>query len=130
MTKGEYVLMSSLRKGTTTIEYWHEYGADEVNATNTEIELKERHAVFRTILKPVDGNQRMDADRLFIENLDKLSKITFNDAQIRKKLSSFLNAYTDQIDYIILEVDYGKKLLFDVDLKPFGEDGLSFTIKS
>jgi len=72
----------------------------------------------------------MDADRLFNDNLDKLTEITFDDAQIRKILSSFLNAYKERIDYIVLEVNYGRKYLFDTGLKPVGENGLSFTIKS
>jgi len=123
-------LLRSLRKGSTTIEYWHEFGADIVRAINTEIELKPDHAIFRVTLKPVDGNQRMDADRIFLNNLNALTKIKFSDSQIRKATARFLNAYKDRINHIKLEIIYKRSYEFNTSLKPTGKDGLSFELKA
>ena len=121
-------MIRSLRKGNTTIELWHSLGSDTVRAINTEIELKENYAIFRTTLKPIDGNQKSDVDNVFIENIGALKEITFDDAQIRKAMAKFLKAYKEQIGFIKLNIIYNKGYEFNVSLNPRDEDGLSFEI--
>jgi hypothetical protein len=123
-------LIRNLRKGNTTIEYWHEFGSDTIRGIYTEIELKSDHAVFRTTLKPVDGNQKMDADRVFAENLSSLREVTFSDSQIREVLGRFLNAYKERINYLKLEIIYNKKYVLNTGFKPVNNDGLSFEIRA
>jgi len=124
----ENKLIRSLRKGNTTIELWHSLGSDTVGAINTEIELKESYAIFRTTLKPIDGNQKSDVDNVFIENIGALKEITFDDAQIRKATAKFLKAYKEKIGFIKLNIIYNKGYEFNVSLNPIDKDGLSFEI--
>ncbi len=121
-------MIRSLRKGRTTIEPCYKYGSESISAIDTEIELMSDHAVVRTKLKPVDGNQRDDADHVF-NNVDSLTQIIFQDQQVRDKTSTYLNAY-DQIKYLGLEIDYKKIHKFPVALKLKDNDGLLFTIKA
>ncbi len=121
----------SLKKGDTTIEIG--YQEDEsccISAIETEVELKKDHAVFRTKLKPVGGNQADDADAVFTETLDYLKTITFRDKQIRETTAKFLKAYQEIIKFIKLEVIYKNKVhLFNIDLKPADDDDLCFELK-
>jgi C-terminal processing protease CtpA/Prc len=123
-------LIRSLRKGSTTIEYWHKFGSDTVQAVKTEIELKTDHAVFRTTLKPNGGNQKLDADRVFGGNVESITEVTFSDSQIRDVTAKFLNSYKAKIGYIKLEINYNHSHIFETGLKPFDDDGLSFKIKT
>ena len=123
-------LIRSLRKGSTTIEYWHKHGSDTVRVVKTKIELKADHAVFSTTLKPVDENQKFDADEVFGGDAESLTEVTFSDLQIRNQTATFLNSYKDKIDYIKLEINYNHSHIFETGLKPFDDDGLSFTIKT
>ncbi|GEM_PF-4300864 len=122
-------MIRSLSKGTTYIELWHKYGSVLICAIETELELMSDHAVFRTKLKPVNDNQRDDADGVF-ENTDlQLAKMTIRNQQIRDLSSKFLNAYK-QIEFVKLEVLYKKKHEYSVELKPLDVDGLAFIINS
>jgi uncharacterized FlgJ-related protein len=123
-------LVKSLRKGNTTVTIWHEFGSDTVGAVKTEVELKEGYAVFRTMLKPVDNNQKSDVDSVFLENITSLKEVTFDDAQIRQRTTKFLKYYKKRIDHIKLEITYNRNYLFSAILKPVNEDGLSFEIKA
>lgn len=58
-------MIRSLRKGRTSIEIWYKYGADSIGAKQAEIELIDKHAIFRIRLSPVDKNQSHDADNIF-----------------------------------------------------------------
>lgn len=120
-------MIRSLRKGSTTVELRYKYGSETISATETEIELMSDHAIFRTKLKPVDNNQKDDADNVF-NNVDSITDIIFQDQQIRDTLSKFMNAY-DQVKRVDLEVYYEKNHKFSVSMKPFDNDGILFTIK-
>jgi hypothetical protein len=98
-------------------------------ATETEVELMPDHAVFRTKLKPVGGNQRDDANDVFENTDSQLTRISIRDEQIRKVGSKFLNAHKE-IKYVKLEIFYKKIYEFSVGIKPIDDDGLLFTIIS
>lgn len=125
-------MIRSLRKGTTTVEIWHEAAEDSINlnAEETEVELKSDYAVFRTTLKPCDGNQKDDADGLFFNESIAFKHLSFQDPKIRESTAKFLNAYKSRIKYIQLEVIYKKRYQFDVGLKSLDEDSLLFEIKA
>lgn len=122
-------MLRSLRAGNTTIEYFHEYGSDTVLAINTSVELKSDHAVFSATLKPIDTNQKEDLERLLFLDISTLTKVVFNDLQIRQKTHKFLNAYKEQISFVKLQLIYDKSYFFNVGLNPENDDGLLFTIK-
>ena len=86
-------MIRSLRKGSTTVELWYKYGSESIAAKNTEVELKPDHAIFRTTLKPVDGNQKDDADDVLKNDNTGFNKISFSDHQILDITAKFLNAY-------------------------------------
>jgi len=119
-----------LRKGAASIEYW--FGprseSNTVRVVDTEVELKDDHAVFRTTLKP-SGFGIGDADDVFVGDADSINKIDFNDDKVRELTDKFLNAYKDRLDYVKLEVKYKGSFVFDVGLKPTDDNGLSFEIK-
>lgn len=123
-------MIRSLRKGQTSIEIWHKYGADSIGAKETEIELMDDHAIFRVKLYPIDSNQSDDANNVFIEYPETISKVIIRDNHIRKKTSKFLNAYSDRISFVKLELVHNKKYAFSSGLKPLDQDGLEFEIKT
>ena len=117
----------NLRKGSTAVELWHKYGSELITAKNTEVELMSDYAIFRTTLKPVDDNQKYDADETL--NNHGLKKITIHDQRIYSITTKFLNAYNHQIKYIKFELNYGKKYSFRVlSLKQSNDDNLIFDI--
>jgi hypothetical protein len=122
-------VIRSLRKGQTSIDVWHKYGADSIGAKQTEIELKDDYAIFRITLSPVDGNQSDDAN-IFTEYPETISKVTIRDDYIRKNASKFLNAYSDRIAFVNLEIVYNKIHTFSSGLKTLDDDGLEFEIKT
>jgi len=122
-------VIRSLRKGSTTVELWYKYGSESIAAKNTEVELMPDYAVFRTTLKPVDGNQKDDADNVLKKDNTGFNKISFSDQQIHDIASKFLNAY-DQIKYLKFELIYEKKYCFNVSLELFNDDGLIFIINA
>jgi len=105
-------MIRSLRKGQTSIEIWYKYGADSIGAKQAEIELMDKHAIFRIRLSPVDKNQSHDADNIFIDNLETISK------------------HSEKISFVNLEIVYKKRHAFSSDLRPLDEDGLEFYIKN
>ena len=123
-------MIRSLRKGQTSIEVWYKHGADSIVAKETEIELMDDHAVFRVKLSPVDGNQSHDANNIFIEYPDTISKVIIRDEHIRKNVSKFLNAYSERISFVNLELIHNKNHAFTSGLKPLDDDGLEFEIKT
>ena len=122
-------MIRSLRKGQTSIDVWHKYGADTIGAKQTEIELKDDYAIFRITLSPVDANQSDDAN-IFTDAPETISKVTIRDDYIRKNASNFLNAYSDSIAFVNLEIVYNKSHTFSSGLKALDDDGLEFEIKA
>ena len=123
-------MIRSIRKGQTSIEVWYKYGADSIGAKETEIELMKDHAIFRVTLSPVDGNQFQDANNIFIEYPETISKVIIRDDHIRKNVSKFLNAYSNRISFVNLELVHNRKHAFSSGLKPLDDDGLQFEIKT
>ncbi|MBA6379295.1 MULTISPECIES: hypothetical protein [unclassified Colwellia] len=123
-------MIRSLRKGQTSIEVWYKFGEDSIGAKQTEIELMDDHAVFRIKLAPVDGNQSSDANKIFLDHSQTITKVIIRDDHIRKNSAHFLNAYTDKISYVNLELVHNKNHLFSASLKPLDDDGLEFQIKT
>lgn len=123
-------MIRSLRKGQTSIEVWYKYGADSIDAKETEIELMDDYAIFRVKLFSVDGNQSQDANNIFIEHLETISKVIIRDDHIRKNMSKFFNAYSNRISFVNLELVHNRKHAFSSSLKPLDDDGLEFEIKT
>lgn len=123
-------MIRSLRKGQTSIEIWYKYGADSIGAKQAEIELMDKRAIFRIRLSPVDKNQSHDADNIFIDNLETISKIIIWDEHIRKNTSKSINSHSEKISFVNLEIVYKKRHAFSSDLRPLDEDGLEFYIKN
>lgn len=123
-------MIRSLRKGQTRIEVWYKHGADIIGAKEAEIELMDDHAIFRVKISPVDSNQSYDANSIFKEYRETISKIIIRDEHIRKKTSKFLNAYSDRVSFVNLELVHTKNHVFSSGLKPLDDDGLEFDIKT
>lgn len=123
-------MIRSLKKGQTSIEIWYKSGEDSIGAKQTEIELMDGHAVFRITLSPVSGDQSYDANKIFLEYSQTITKVIIQDGHIRKNTAHFLNAYTNRISYINLEIVHNKSHMFSVNLRPLDEDGLEFQIKT
>lgn len=88
------------------------------------------HAVFRIKLAPVSGDQSYDANNIFLKNSQTITKVIIRDSHIRKNAAHFLNAYTDRISYVNLELVHKKSHIFAVNLKRLDNDGLEFQIKT
>ena len=88
------------------------------------------HAVFRIKLAPVDDNQSYDANKIFLEHPHTITKVIIRDDYIRKKAAHFLNAYTDKISFVNIELVHNKTHKFSSSLKPLDDVGLEFAIKT
>lgn len=120
-------MIRSLRKGSTAIELNHKWGTDSINAENTEVELRGPTAIFRTYLKPVNSNQRDDADRFLEDPEYGLETVSIIDKQIRKKLGEFLRSQSE-IKQINVELVYGASKIFEAELVPLDGDGVLFNL--
>ncbi|MFT7043657.1 MAG: hypothetical protein ACJAW7_002419 [Candidatus Azotimanducaceae bacterium] len=96
-------MIRNLRKGTTSFVFNHQHGSDLIAAVNTQVEIADRQAVLRATVKPVDGNQRFDADQIS-ENDARLLSIGIDDEFILKKLYSILDSNKERIDSCWLEL--------------------------
>lgn len=121
-------IKKSLRKGNTSIELNHQYGSDSIRAVETEIELIESEAVFRTKLKPVDRNEKADADDLKEGGYKKLKSVSIIDSHVRKGLSDFIDRYSNKIQCLYIELYYLSVFRFKCKLNPIGDDGVRFDV--
>ena len=65
----------SLRKGITTLELVSNTHYESINAIETNLKLESNILLISTKLKPVDENQREDANYILKENKNSISKI-------------------------------------------------------
>ncbi len=121
-------MIRSLRKGSVSLELNHKYGTDSINAIETEIELNDGKAIFRTKLKPVDSNQSDDANRFVNINNYGLETISLIDSQIRNRLIKFIKVYSEEIEEIIVEILYKRTFSFSAEIVPIENDGVLFNL--
>ena len=90
-------MVRSLRKGITHLEVVSNNHYESINAIETSLELENNTLEIFTTLKPVDDNQKDDANYTLKTNNAVISKVIFNDDLIMKKLEKFAIAQSNNI---------------------------------
>lgn len=120
-----------LRKGNTTLEIVVGEEYNDVNATETEIDLNFEVLIFSTILKPIDDSREMDADCCFYNDNEISQVILRNDKYIKDKFVSFIKVHSQKIKEFKLRLIYKKKkYLYKVKLDEIKIDGDSIIFNS
>lgn len=123
-------MILDLRKGSTIIEYWHQFGADHIQAVKTQVELKGDVAIIRSTLKPSNGNQKNDADSYIKGVGNQVSKFIIKDKYIHERLAEFIKYRKDEIKSFELELLYPHAYKFSVKLSSSNHSDLVFDIKA
>jgi hypothetical protein len=126
--QGRPVMIKSLRRGNTFVEFNHAYGADLIGAINTEVELINDKAIVRIYLKPVDGNQTDDANQYEDDEKYNLEGVIIRDAYIRNRLEAFIKANKNKISAFALEIEYRSSRQFEAKIIPIEDDSLLFNL--
>lgn len=119
----------SLRKGITTLELIANSEYESINAIETNLYLENNTLFVATKLKPASEDQESDANYILKNNKHSLSKIIFRDALIRKKIESFVKAYSNKINSIKLKISYEINYLYDVKITQKEDDTLIMTVQ-
>lgn len=120
-------MVYSLRKGHTSVYLEYEHGGDSMGAECFEAEVHDGTVTVRFSLRPVDGNQRDDENRLHSEILQS---IQISDEYVIDRLSEFLSRQTG-VSGISLEIlSKGKRLKFSVEPGAVGLGFLPLLVKS
>ncbi len=122
------MIHKNLRKGITTIEIYYEYGTETINAIETFVELNDNYILISTRLKPVDSNQEDDANSIFTNYEDSISKILLNDKRIIEGLKSFFKNYEDRANFIQLEIHYKKIYSYQISIEPYSDEKIVFEL--
>ena len=124
-------MKKSLRKGITTVELIANSQYESINAIETNVYLENNILLISTKLKPVSEDQVSDANSILKDNIHSISKIMFRDTLIRKKLESFVKAYSNKTNSIKLEILYEKNYLYKVSkVTQEGRDTLIITVQA
>lgn len=119
-----------LRKGITSVEFWHEFGEDQIHAINSNISINNDELVFECDLKPVDSNQKSDAESIFRES-NKITKIIITDELICSGLIKYIGNHSSEFSSIIFIVGFGQdKFRHQVLLKKHELGGLKFIVQA
>lgn len=113
-------------------DFNYDFDTDSIAVVETEVQLRrEEHlAVIRSTLRPVGGNQMDDADRLIEDRADHLESVSFEDDQVRQRLSDFFEAYGDIVDSVNLEIRYRRTQKYRTTKPLFDGSGVLLTISS
>jgi len=122
-------MFRSLRKGSTTLEISSNGHFESINAIKTTLSLQNNILLLSTTLKPVDENQRDDANFMLNENKNPISKIIIRDRLIREKIESFVNAHKNEIKSIKTEILYEKHYSYNVKITIQDNDTLIMTVQ-
>ena len=119
-----------LRKGIASIEFWHEFGEDQINAINSNVTIISNALVFGCDLKPVDSNQQSDAESIFRDS-NQITKIIITDNQIHEKLLKYISNHSKEFNNVIFFVSFrGDKFKYQVTLKKHEFDGLELIVQA
>ena len=121
-------MIRSLRKTSVQVEMNHSFGADVINAENTEVELKDNSATIIVRLKPVGSNQKDDANRYDEDDSYELEGIIIRDKQVRKNLGTFLKAHKVNRDNISVKIVYKSTRFYPAEIVPIEDDSLLFNM--
>lgn len=110
-----HMVVRDLRLGLTSVQLWYEFGSESVGAVETKLLYDENRVVLQTKLKPVDGNQRADADSVLHREDSGFYAISFSDTQISDRLASYFEANPDRLKDLQLVIEYGKLFIYKVE---------------
>ena len=119
----------SLRKGITTLELISNSQYESINAIETNLYLENNILLISTKLKPVSQDQVSDVNYILKDNQHSISKIIFRDTLIRKKLESFVKAYSNKINSIKLQILYEINYLYNIKVTQKEDDTLIMTVQ-
>jgi len=119
----------SLRKGITTLELISNSQYESINAIETNLYLENNILLISTKLKPVSQDQVSDVNYILKDNQHSISKIIFRDTLIRKKLESFVKAYSNKINSIQLQILYEINYLYNIKVTQKEDDTLIMTVQ-
>ena len=119
-------MISSLRKGSSSVYFQYESTGESMGAEEFEAEVKNNILIFRFKVKPVDSNQREDEEHL--HEMELLS-VTVDDDYIITRFIDFIK--NKSIEGFHVEVfSRGKRLVFSVSEGPSKLNGLTFNIEN
>lgn len=101
-------MLRSLRKGRSSPYFRHKDTGHSIGADNFESDVTDGTAVFRFVLKPVDGNQREDESYLHEE---ELVSVTIDDDRVIDGFVSHVEASQKKVSKWYLEIVSRKKRL-------------------
>lgn len=120
-------MVSSLRKGHSSVYLEYEHGGDSMGAECFEAEVQDEIITLRFTVRPVDGNQRDDENRLHSENL---RSVQIPDDYVIDRLSDFLSRHTGVSGMRLEILSKGKRLKFSVEPGAAGLGFLPLLVKS
>jgi len=120
-------VVSSLRKGHSSVYLEYEHGGDSMGAECFEAEVRDGTVIFRFTVRPVDGNQRDDENRLHSENLQS---VQISDDYVIDQLSDFLSRHTGVSGMCLEILSKGKRLKYSVEPGAAGLGFLPLLVKS
>ena len=120
-------MVSSLRKGHSSVYLAYEHGGDSMGAECFEAEVQDEIITLRFTVRPVDGNQRDDENRLHSENL---RSVQIPDDYVIDRLSDFLSRHTGVSGMRLEILSKGKRLKFSVEPGAAGLGFLPLLVKS
>ena len=120
----------NLRKGITSVEFWHEFDESQINAINSNVSIVSNELIIGCDLKPVDSNQKYDAEHIFSEP-DKVTKIIITDELICSKLIDYIRNHRDEFNAVIFVVGFGRnKFKYQASIKKHEFGGLKFIVQA
>ncbi|MUK51503.1 hypothetical protein GNP89_19810 [Aliivibrio fischeri] len=120
----------NLRKGITSVEFWHESDENQINAINSNVSIVSNKLVIGCDLKPVDSNQKSDAESIFSEP-EKIIKIIITDELICSNLSNYIQNHRNEFNTTVFVVGFGRnKFKYQVSIKNHEFGGLIFRVQA
>lgn len=120
----------NLRKGITSVEFWHEFDESQINAINSNVSIVSNELIIRCDLKPVDSNQKYDVKHIFSEP-DKVTKIIITDELICSKLIDYIRNHRDEFNTVIFVIGFGcNKFKYQASIKKHEFGGLKFIVQA
>jgi hypothetical protein len=121
-------VIRSLRKGRSSAYFQHANTGHSIGAEKFECELRSGTVVVRFALRPVDGNQRDDAEYF---QAHALVSVEVNDGYIIEGLSSYLKHHIQEFSAWELEVlSNGKLFSFPVTAELLPHESLKLSVQA
>jgi len=104
--------MHTLRKGHSSVYLQYEHDGDSMGAEKFEAGVSDGVLAFRFALRPVDGNQRTDEERLHSQ---ELQSVQITDEYVIDKLSDLFSLYSREISEMrLIILSKGRSLSYNV----------------